>query len=432
MPSTQEFIQSLIPTTANNGNPNTAYNQPQSQSNPWFVSPATTAPAVTLPQLQTLGQWNAPQNPASSFAAPKPIWNGWTVPDNGWTPAPPGTPVPPPGGTTTPPVNTGGPNPPAVVNPPRGGGGGGGGELPAGWGGGRGGGGRAGIDLGLFASTPGGGNTVRTDGAYDTAGWGDGATLDSVNEFLGTDLPLGDIGRSLFGTAIGQQLGINQSGGVKLGQIMDYFLPGNVYMGQTGKWNLLNAVPALLSKISPLLGNALRVLMDNLGAKYANIPDDQLSWWKKMLKNRYNKNKENRAAGRRGAGGDGKGRGLEAGTSWYFGGGGTFNFGDKGPDPVYYGNVGTPQPIRPGDPAYAGGGGGGGLGGGFGSIGSFGNNLGSMGGSFGSGGWGGSFGGTSGLGSIGGSLFNGGSFNGGNQVGGAQILNDILANQNTR
>lgn len=146
-----------------------------------------------------------------------------------------------------------------------------------------------------------------------------GSILNSLHGLGGLDVNLGDFGKQLASTGLGRALGVASDGSFNLVQALDWILPGNLYMAQTGQTNFANIIPALFSAINPLLGFGVTKLMDTFGAKYENTPDDQLNWLQKLLKNRYVKNKANRNAGR----------------------GGNLN-PNQGPNPFIGGGFGTP------------------------------------------------------------------------------------------
>lgn len=311
---THTLGQSNLPSGVNNGNPNTVYNYkppeggylpPVSNAyDQWRINPLPTSQnAINWQQMANQGGFNF----NLQGLAPKPV---------------PGTPVP--GGTPTPTPNTGGGYPPVPV-PGTGGGGtptptptpvptgsggnqGGGGYGGGGTNGGRGadwydfGGDRTQIG-GLISDKPSSSHTDYSTSASDSAGWGGLMSQNEINEFMGSGMPLGDFGKSLYGTPIGEAMGVKSDGSIAFGQLVDFFLPGNVYMGQTGKWNFLNALPALASRISPVLGLAVKTFMKYLAA-HTNI---------KALKNWAAKNLENQQAGRGGAGGNGSVNGGSSG-----------------------------------------------------------------------------------------------------------------------
>jgi hypothetical protein len=315
--------QANLPSSINNGNPNTIYNQKPPQGG--YLPPVTNGfdqwRINPMPQSQTAPvNWqslaaNAPGNNLSSML-PKwpttvpvvnvPGWGGTTPP-----PVVPGTtPLPPPGTPVVP--GTGG----NLGNHPGGGGVGGGGGGGLNTGSGR---GLRELDLvpgsiGLFDKQTTGTELSKT--LDDSVGWGDLAQGD-IQGILGTSLNLGQAGSSLANSALGRSLGIKADGTLSIGEILDWVIPGNIYMSQTGKLNLLSAIPGLLSKLNPVLGMAAGAAMKWL-AEHTNI---------KALKNWLQRIKDNKAAGRGGNGDFGVGSPGGPGSML---GGGSFMGGSEG------------------------------------------------------------------------------------------------------
>jgi hypothetical protein len=163
-----------------------------------------------------------------------------------------------------------------------------------------------------------------------------GSLLNTLGSFgSNLNVSLGSFGQSLSNTAIGHALGITPNGDLNMMQALDWVLPGNLYMSQTGQTNFANIIPAIFSAINPLLGFGVTKLMDAFGAKYANTDDSKLNWLQKLLKNRYNKNQANKNAGHNHGSRGGSGGGE---TDQFRGLGGTFLGGSYG----FTGNTGTP------------------------------------------------------------------------------------------
>ena len=278
--------QANVPSSVNNGNPNTVYNLPQ-------TPPPTVAPWVNPPANP---KWNTMVAPVNKYQLPAlapfvPNTNGGT----GWgTPPPTTPPVIPgvPGGPDVhiPPGETGGPNTGGNLPPTTGGNGGPNGGAENNTGSGR---GLDWLDLGgdrtlggVFSPEPSGTHTDLSGSVTDSAGWG-GISTNDIQAIAGTSLNLGSAGAALADTALGRSLGITQDGSLSIGQVLDWVIPGNVYMSQTGKFNLLNAIPGILARVNPLLGKLARAAMTWL-AKNTNI---------KPLKNWLARNQENRAPG---------------------------------------------------------------------------------------------------------------------------------------
>lgn len=351
----QQLIQGLAP-SANNGNPNTVYNTPASP----FANPAQGLPANwtlgNLPSYKPL-DW---QKLAANAPQPLDNFKGWGLGQPMPNTPPPGNPPPgtPPGG-----VQTGGNLPPQV--------GGAGGNLPSHNNGGG--------DAGGLWKTP-------NDPRIGTMGSGSGIQfLDpnmqsmfeqsfsaqsgpntlSKNDFMGmlnadglnASLPLGSFGQDLHNTALGRKLGIKSDGTVDVGQILDLFIKGNFYMGQTGKYNWANLLPLGVGAIlGPMAGMLMGNWMKAQGKQWANYTDQQIddslkgkpfakarAWWRKLVRNSYRMNAENNAAGHNiniGGGGAG-GQGVTSIDP--FGGMGSLNgAGTNGRSDYYWGTSNTP------------------------------------------------------------------------------------------
>ena len=319
----QQLIQGLAPLTVNNGNPNTVYNTPASP----FANPAAGLPANwTLGNLPSYKEPNW-QQLAAQAQGPMAQFRGWNLGAAG-NPPPviPGTTPPPTGRGNPPPIGqTGGPNPPL----PHIGGGNGPGNGPNGGLGPndgriRGG---SGNGWGILGLPPGDISTNFTadpgHGSLSKAGFLGGLSSLGTNNL---NVDLGSFGQQLASTSLGKALGVNQNGSFNLMQALDWVLPGNLYMSQTGQTNWANLIPALFSKINPLIGFGVAKLMDYFGAKYQNTDDAKLNFLQRMLKHRYQKNQANRHPNGNGGGGGGDRNGYGGGTN----GGGTFIGGSYG------------------------------------------------------------------------------------------------------
>lgn len=347
--------QANVPSAVNNGNPFTAYNAPQSplaQPAP-VVQRRPSSDGYVAPETNAWGSWLLPANqtPAATPDYKGPDWAALaakapatglpagfagfdaikgTQTGAGWTPGsttggtswPTSTTPPPTPGTGGGPgggVGTGGPNPPQVGNPNKffggkydpnssgfhEGSGRGWGllDLPPG-------------DISTnFSSNPGNGSIKVSD------------FVGGLNGLGSLNIDLGSFGQGLASTSLGKALGVSQNGSFNLAQALDWLLPGNLYMSQTGQTNFANLIPAIFNSINPLLGFGVAKLMDYFGAKYENTDDSKLNWLQKILKNRYVKNKANRNAGRNGGAGGGLDRN---GYSGGLNGGGAFVGGTYG------------------------------------------------------------------------------------------------------
>lgn len=216
----QSFIQPLAqgnsPFTVNNGNPNTVYNQkPTGMVN--FI-PQTGA--YLAPQSDAMNNWAV--NPVPMGGVTTPFWQlpsgggqpqgpRLTVPpltiDPSWVPTTPPTTTPP---TTTPPVT-----------PPTGtpsGGGGGGGNLP---------------NYGVGPSL------VGTSGSNytHTVGGGGGGSLSNIVNSVG--------------------------GNFQWQELLDAFLPGDLYDAESGTWDITNSVAEALNYVIPGLGDAAQFAANN-------------------------------------------------------------------------------------------------------------------------------------------------------------------------
>lgn len=257
----QQLIQSLagIQTTAqqnasnaaNNGNPNTVYNTsawgyggpPVMDSNGAWSTNQFSPAAVLQAQNLNFGSWQPPAGTGSTTGG------GWgnlrpvlppNIADPNWV-APPVTTPPGGGGTTTPPTTT----------PPTGGGGtpvtggnGGVNDYPL-WNGPGGG-----------WSPPGGTPTTHIRPPTNTGGGTNSQGINFSND-LNSWLSSGG-GRQLIGT--------NQDGSLSWQQIVDMvsepWMPGNMFMSQTGQWNTQNILTALANTIIPGAGSLLNFLAD--------------------------------------------------------------------------------------------------------------------------------------------------------------------------
>lgn len=377
--------QANVPSAVNNGNPNTVYNvaPPQGGYLPpvtngydhWRINP--TGGAVNWAQMAQQGgggMWGS-----GTPTLPRPPTPVPTTPPTSW-----GFPTP---GGTTPPPSTGGTPPPIMStnDPPQQGPGpnaNGPGDNAEGQHSGTG----RGLDwidlppgdIGL-SDHPTATNTGQAGSIDSSHGWGD-LTTTEIQDTLGASLNLGQAGQSLANSALGRALGIKADGTLSVGQVLDWLIPGNVYMAQTGKLNLLNMLPALLSRVNPVLGVAAKAAMTWL-AKNTHI---------RVFKNWLARNQDNRnAALGLGGGNGGHNTGSMMNGGWMGTGGFGHNYGSSGGtwvdsngNPVdpgsfasYYTDPNNPNNAYSGNtfanggshPSNGGGGGGsGGAGGGFG------------------------------------------------------------------
>lgn len=341
---THTLGQSNLPSGVNNGNPNTVYNYKPPQGG--YLPPASNAydqwRINPLPVNQNAINWQQMANQGGfnfdlSGLAPKA------------GPVTPGTPFP--GGNPTPVPSTGGGGDPPTPVPSTGGGGshtpvptgsggnqGGGGYGGGGTNGGRGadwydfGGDRSLLGSLGFTDKPTGSNNVQMGDSSSPSGWeGFGnMTQNDINALVKTEVPLGTVGKSLYGTPLGNALGIQQDGGLSLGQIMDFLVPGDVYGSNTGKWNLLNVLPALAARINPALGIAVKGIMNYL-ATHTKIQALH-NWRQKNLDNKAARGGGDRGQGQYGGGPLGGDLGVEMGTGsdplgGLFGTGGSVSYG---------------------------------------------------------------------------------------------------------
>lgn len=226
----QQLIQSLVPGSVNNGNPNTVYNTgaPSMDTNGnWFASnlpDAASVNALTRGATPMPGQWVAPTGSDTMLGGPMqmPTLGTWTPP-SGW--------VPP-------------------SNPAGGGGGGGAVQRPP-----------TGTPF-----RPATGNPSRP---------GTRATMmpDPVGTFspgIGSFAPRGFDGLG-FGGSVGSARGFGSTGGggdFAWQQILDAFIPGDAYLTGTGNWDMSNIATGLLQKFvgMPIANNPfLALLQKGLG-----------------------------------------------------------------------------------------------------------------------------------------------------------------------
>lgn len=307
----QQLIQSLagIQTTAqqnasnsaNNGNPNTVYNTsnwgyggPPVMDSGGSWSNNQFSPAAVLQGLNlNLGGWTAPQGTQMDWSWLRPtLPEGGIVPNPNWPP-PVTPPVVPP---TTPPV---------VVpeQPPITGGNGGGGTPVPGGGGGTGtivrpenpGGGGVGVGWGGTVGTGGNSNTgVVTTGPVEDIGAGGGRPLtpeqleagyggsiikdpnsplnpgvkpgDNTKQPVVLDTNIfnpnsGSILSQIANSGVGQSIGMNSDGSMRWEQIVDMlsepWIQGDLFMSQSGQWNIPNIVKGLANILVPGAGSLL-------------------------------------------------------------------------------------------------------------------------------------------------------------------------------
>lgn len=240
-PNVQSFIQPIAqsnsPFLANNGNPGTVYNMPNTGSykppmasaqNQWALNPNASAYANNQFWLNAGAGTPAAGGGGSPFFTVPPL-----------TTVPGGVIIP---GTTTPPVTT----------PPLGGG-----TAPVGGGGG--------VDPGVYNPSnptgvfggpagsmtgpqlPGTSFNNYTQGAGNNAGSG-------INWSGGI--------QGILGSAW-QALGGKPGGGMDWQQALDLVLPGDMYNSETGRWNVGNSIIAAANAINPAIGALVQLAVDN-------------------------------------------------------------------------------------------------------------------------------------------------------------------------
>lgn len=282
--------QQNLPSSVNNGNPNTIYNVqlPQGGYLPpvsnnldqWRINPLPTQPGLDWQQLAGGGggggSWGGPVGPPGG-----PV----TFPN---LPPPTGTPTPP-GGTAPPPVNTGGGLPPTHTGPIRDGGGEG-----------QRGGHERGIDWLDFGGDRTLSNTLESSmkGSFGSTQPTDGGTkfsLSSLNFGVPQDGNVTSNGTSFLGQMLDklqQQAGVNPDGTISAAQIMDYIIPGNAYLSGSQKWDVSNVVASLLQSFSGLPVNAI---MTSAG-KYLANPNNMKwlpAWIRNIFVDHYKDNAQN-------------------------------------------------------------------------------------------------------------------------------------------
>lgn len=238
--------------SANNGNPNTVYNQSawgyggppaMNQQGDWSMNNLSRPPTITLGGWQPPAGWGGVGNGTGPVL---PI-NGGMPTNPSWTPAPiPGDPNTP--GVTTP--TTGGTVPPTTTTtPPVRGSSIYPGQTDTPW-----------SPLGNRYYNPPNtysSNTPGTQGNYSNSD--------------GTGFNLGAIGNAVSGVvnSLRENAGLG-SGGISFGQLLDTitepFIPGDFYNGQLGNVNKPNVVAGVLNMVIPGVGN----LADFIAGK---IPD---------------------------------------------------------------------------------------------------------------------------------------------------------------
>lgn len=219
----QTTAQNGASNAANNGNPNTVYNQ-----SAWgYGGPPTmnaqgggvSANNYSRPASTTLGSWTPPTGPVGvGTGGPLVPINGGGIPTvPGWNPQPPASPVTPP---TAPPVA-----PPVTppATPPL--------APPAGTGG--------------YDGNINGG--IAQDGFGGLAGQLGGLRGTSGSNFTHT-IPQGGFG------GLSQLLG---GANLTWQAVADAFLPGDLYDSRSGKWDITNIVAQSLNYVLPGLGTAM-------------------------------------------------------------------------------------------------------------------------------------------------------------------------------
>lgn len=370
MATTQELAQSIVAATANNGNPNTAYNSGVSSAA--SIGPLT-LPNLTLPTLADLAAWVAPVN--NGMPDLRPVWNGFLT-NPGWNPMqPPGT--GPQTGGNTPPVST--PTPGGhvnVVNPPT--------VLGHG--------GNEGLNGGYFG---GGGGVVGTPagfggGSFGGGGGGGGNALSGGAGFRGGANGLGEF------PTINRLLGGNLQGQIDPRQVLDaLFIPGNAWLSASEKWDVSNALLGLADRYIP--GN-LTGIVNRIAENAAMQNPEDRNFIERWLNDHFRDNFGEHLQGGFNQWAQGNQNQLRDDAWKWLQDNVKVDLGLN--DPTGTVRVGDPVRISNGNP---------------GSIGNFGNNVGSFGGggegSFGGGGFGG--GGFGGFGGGGGGIFGGGGGGGG-------------------
>lgn len=89
-------------------------------------------------------------------------------------------------------------------------------------------------------------------------------------------------------------LGVSPEGSLNWQQIADFVLPGNVYLSQTGQWDASNFIAAMLGEIT---GLPIDSLLTKLGQWQAG-QDDPENWFEKMLIDHYMDKAQNQLAGK--------------------------------------------------------------------------------------------------------------------------------------
>lgn len=239
-PNVQSFIQPIAqsntPFLANNGNPGTVYNMPNTGSykppmasaqNQWALNPNASMYANNQFWL------NAEAGTPTAGGGGNPFFVNpglTTIPGSVVQPpvvVPTGTVVPPV--TTQPPVGNTTVNPNILYNPRNTGG-----VFNPG-------------PLGTVVSNVGTSANNYTQGAGGNTGTG-------INWSGGVQGILG---------SLGQALGMNQGGGMDWQQALDLILPGDLYNNETGRWNAGNALVAGANAINPALGALVQLAVDN-------------------------------------------------------------------------------------------------------------------------------------------------------------------------
>lgn len=272
MSSIQELAQSIVAATANNGNPNTAYNSGASSAA--SIGPLT-LPHLTLPSLSDLGAWVAPAGGALPDL--RPVWNGFLT-NPSWNPAQP--PAATPGGTAPP---TGGPQPPATVTPPSSGG-----SLPPN------------VLAGTREPTGSGGGYMGAGGFGGGGTFGGGGFSGGGGSSALGGLGLGSRGFDGGPRGLGEFPGLNRMlGGDKYGniswkQVIDgAFLPGDAYLPGTGKWDLSNVALAVADRYIP--GN-LSAIVNKFSERSAMQDPSERNFIERWLADHYMDNFNNRVS----------------------------------------------------------------------------------------------------------------------------------------
>ena len=280
---THTAAQANVPSSVNNGNPNTIYNLPQNPppatAQPW-LAPVPPQPINWQGMIQPTNKYQLPTLPP--FVPNTNNGGGWT----GIPTTPPVTTPPDPskGGPDThiPGGETGGGTGTGGNLPPSGGGPNGGNHNENGNGNGTGNEGR-GQDWMDFGGDRTFGDNLRNSFSGNTGNSnGTGSSPINGGQLLNMDQN-GNIltnGSSFLGhllDGIQQKLGMDSSGGMSWQQAIDLVVPGNAYLSGSQKWDLSNVLASLAGSFT---GLPINQMMNQFG-KY--LAQNQDSWIAKLL-----------------------------------------------------------------------------------------------------------------------------------------------------